>query len=189
MENRADPSIPGAVAVPEGGMYWWWWAARLDSGTPACVSQNHQIPDTVATSPCCCSVTSSYPQTWGWRLQHPRGWSILLANLATSQVSFLESCPGPLSASGRYQRRDTKKPVGHFRLCPLWLSKWEIKGKWCALFHGGAAGKVSRNEPGRTSHFSHLLAHLWSGFKNHRGGADMSSALLLQLHRIWKRGG
>lgn len=49
------------------------------------------------------------------------------------------SRPDPPSASGRYQSRVTKKVAERFRLCPLRLSKAEIKGKSRALFRRGAA--------------------------------------------------
>lgn len=82
------------------------------------------------------------------------------AGSAASEVSSLEPCPDPPSASGRYHSRVTKKVAERFRLCPLRLSKGEIKGKSRALFRRGAARKVSGGEPGGTGRFSRPPAHL-----------------------------
>lgn len=148
-------------------MYCWRGAARPGSGT-LCAS----VKATDSAMLCGSFLPSPHAllcpprKPWGSRLGHPGGMKhpvgqpVPTANLAASEVSSLEPCPDPPGASGRYRSRVAKKVAEHFRLCPLWLSKGEIKGKCRSLFRGGAARKVSGGEPGRTSRFNRAPAHL-----------------------------
>lgn len=166
MESRADPSLGQGLSWEVARVAGEGQPDRPPGPLPASVkaTDSEMLCSSFLPSPHALLCPPCKPR--GCQLRHPGGMKCPvgqpapMANLGTIEVSSLEPRPDPPSASGRHRSKVTKKVAEHFRLCPLWLSKGEIKGKRRALFRGGAARKVSGGKPSRTGRFNRLPAHL-----------------------------